>query len=90
MSVRKFLTSTGHNCLKMLKYWSTTIQNRCHRKKFYNSTFSISTHERGSISTEVTVLDFDTTPCVCQNYQKERAQNELNENIELRWRYNYY
>ncbi|KYB29889.1 hypothetical protein TcasGA2_TC031459 [Tribolium castaneum] len=87
MSVRRFFIWTGHNCLKVLKNWSTSIQNRYNRKRFKNSTFSISTFGRGSVSTEITVLEYEITPCMCHNYQRE---NEVNENLERRWRCKYY
>ncbi|CAH1378329.1 unnamed protein product [Tenebrio molitor] len=90
MSVRRFFSWTGHNCLKVLKNWSASIQSRYNRKKFKNSTISISTFGRGSVSTEITVLEYDISPCTCQNYQTEKTENQLNEDIERRWRCKYY
>ncbi|KAG5879027.1 hypothetical protein JTB14_009665 [Gonioctena quinquepunctata] len=87
MSVRKFFQWTSHNCLKFFKNWSTSIHNRRQRKKYtsYGSAVSLSNYGyRGSISTEITVLE-DINPCLCcQNNNNEVNENRLNECLEKR------
>ncbi|CAG9855493.1 unnamed protein product [Phyllotreta striolata] len=89
MSVRKFFQWTSHNCLKVFKNWSTSIQNRRQRKKYtsYGSAISLSNYGyRGSISTEVTILE-DLHLCSCQANNNEVNENRLNECIEQRGDY---
>ncbi|KAJ8923767.1 hypothetical protein NQ315_010349 [Exocentrus adspersus] len=86
MSVRSFFQRTSHNCLKVFKNWTTSIQNRRYRKRFSKSgsMLSMSTHGRGSVSTEITVLDYDLYTFGCQYDNNEINENRVNECIEKR------
>ncbi|KAH1023503.1 hypothetical protein HUJ04_012699 [Dendroctonus ponderosae] len=91
MSVRKFFTGAGQNCLKVFKSWTSNIQKKYHKKKCrHNSTYSVSTFGRASISTEITVLDYEITPCMCHQSSNEINENKFNESIEQRWICKYY
>ncbi|KAF7286986.1 hypothetical protein GWI33_002828 [Rhynchophorus ferrugineus] len=87
MSVRKLFVNASRNWFKILKLWTNHIQGRYYKRHFHSSTYSISTFGRASISTEVTILDYDSPSSSCQN-SLEIDENILNENIEkLTWKY---
>ncbi|KAJ8972008.1 hypothetical protein NQ317_000654 [Molorchus minor] len=89
MSVKRFFRWTGYSCIKVLKNWTTSFHNRYKRKYHKNgSILSLSTYGRTSISTEITVLEYDmlansvgSQPITSNN---EIIENRLNERIERR------
>ncbi|CAH0562589.1 unnamed protein product [Brassicogethes aeneus] len=95
MAIRKFFSRSGHQCIKVFQSLSHSIQNKVSHRKKYKSSISMSTCGRSSISTEITILDYDLTPCICKNINNnnnnEDNENKFNESIEERqWKCKYY
>ncbi|CAG9769529.1 unnamed protein product [Ceutorhynchus assimilis] len=83
MSVKKFFTGPGQNWLKVFKNWTNHLQKKYHKRKCHHqSIISVSTFGRASVSTEITVLEYEMTPSQNNN---EINENKFNESIEQRW-----